>query len=205
MNESTGRKFDAGKVQPRLLYEGMPRALSALVDVLTFGAGKYAAHNWLNVANGMERYQDASYRHDSLRCQGELCDAETGLRHRAHHIVNELFVLELELRAVEKSLATRGVSTPPQSESAPEPEPSGEGEILGWRILMDGFVSAFNATNWGAAHVGGISAPPGWGTPYLFATREAAESVLGKLVSERAIGGIKGYTVVPVYREGHDV
>ncbi|AVO24206.1 hypothetical protein [Xanthomonas phage XPV1] len=200
MNESTGRKFDAGKVQPRLLFEGMPRALSALVDVLTFGAGKYDAHNWLNVANGIERYQDASYRHDSLRCRGELCDAETGLRHRAHHIVNELFVLELELRAVEESLATPVVSTPAPAPE-PEPEPSGEREILGWRILMDGFVSVFNATNWGATHVGGISAPPGWGTPYLFATREAAESVLDKLISISAIGTRVGYTVVPVYKE----
>ncbi|AVO24330.1 hypothetical protein [Xanthomonas phage XPV3] len=202
MNESTGRKFDAGKVQPRLLFEGMPRALSALVDVLTFGAGKYDAHNWLNVANGIERYQDASYRHDSLRCRGELCDAETGLRHRAHHIVNELFVLELELRAVEKSLATRVLSTP---EPAPEPEPSGEGEIVGWRILMDGVVSAFNAANWGATRVGGISNPSGWGTPYLFATREAAESVLGKLMSVSAIATREGYTVAPVYKENSDV
>jgi hypothetical protein len=103
-----GLKFDAGKNQARLLREGVPRALDELDKVLTFGAGKYAAHSWQHVENGDERYQDASYRHDSARNKGEIFDRETGLMHRAHHIINELFLLELELRregldAVEKA------------------------------------------------------------------------------------------------------
>ena len=93
-----GLKFDTGKNQARLLREGVPRALEELDKVLTFGAKKYAAHSWQHVENGDERYQDASYRHDSARNKGEIFDSETGLMHRAHHIINELFLLELELR-----------------------------------------------------------------------------------------------------------
>lgn len=96
-----GLKFDGGKVQARLLYEGMPRALLRVIDTLDFGAKKYAAHSWQHVENALERYQDASYRHDLLRCRGERLDSETGIHHRAHHIINELFLLELELRAEE--------------------------------------------------------------------------------------------------------
>ena len=103
-----GLKFDAGKNQARLLREGVPRALEELDRVLTFGAKKYAAHSWQHVENAEERYQDASYRHDSARNKGEIFDRETGLLHRAHHIINELFLLELELRrenmdAIEKA------------------------------------------------------------------------------------------------------
>ena len=91
-------KFDAGKPQARLLREGVPRALKELDKVLTFGARKYAAHSWQHVENGLERYQDASYRHDAARNLGEVIDPETGCYHRAQHIINELFLLELELR-----------------------------------------------------------------------------------------------------------
>ncbi|AMM44633.1 hypothetical protein [Xanthomonas phage f20-Xaj] len=94
-----GLKFDGGKQRPALLHEGMPLALAEVVKTLTFGAQKYEAHSWQKVENAAERYQDASYRHDSQRCKGEVLDPETGIMHRAHHIINELFVLELELRA----------------------------------------------------------------------------------------------------------
>lgn len=93
-----GLKFDQGKIQPRLLYSGVPNALEEIVRVLTFGAQKYAPDSWQHVENAEERYQDASYRHDAARNKGEPRDQETGLLHRAHHIVNELFLLELEIR-----------------------------------------------------------------------------------------------------------
>lgn len=98
-----GLKFDGGKQRPALLHEGVPLALTEVVKTLTFGAQKYAAHSWQQVENAAERYQDASYRHDSARCRGELIDPETGIRHRAHHIINELFLLELELRDEEST------------------------------------------------------------------------------------------------------
>lgn len=100
-----GLKDDKGKPQARLLHEGVPRALARVIDTLTFGAGKYQAHSWQHVENAAARYQDASYRHDNKRCLGEKLDPETGIHHRAHHIINELFLLELELRAEEKEEA----------------------------------------------------------------------------------------------------
>lgn len=102
-DRGAGLKFDAGKPQARLLREGVPRALRQLDAVLTFGARKYAAHSWQEVENAMERYQDASYRHDSARNMGEVIDPETGCYHRAQHIINELFLLELELREAERN------------------------------------------------------------------------------------------------------
>lgn len=93
-----GLKDDSGKEQPRLLHQGCPLALAEVVKTLTFGARKYAPNSWQLVEDAANRYQDASYRHDSKRCQGELIDPETNVRHRAHHIINELFLLELELR-----------------------------------------------------------------------------------------------------------
>lgn len=101
-----GLKFDGGKLQARLLFEGMPRALTEVIRTLDFGAKKYSAHSWQKVENALERYQDASYRHDLKRNMGEIVDPETSVMHRAHHIINELFVLELELRAAEKSNGT---------------------------------------------------------------------------------------------------
>ncbi|BAE72787.1 conserved hypothetical protein [Xanthomonas phage OP2] len=208
MNESTGRKFDVGKLQPRLLHEGMPRALSALVDVLTFGAAKYDAHNWLNVANGIERYQDASYRHDNLRCQGELCDRESGLRHRAHHIINELFVLELELRATEHSLATRGVSTPEPApeldpDPAPEPVPLGEREILAGAFYPTALCLRSMRLTGVRLRSKFVRRPPNGMHRGLFGTEEAAEAVREK--ASRCTGGADVYAVVPVYKENFDV
>ncbi|ASZ72022.1 hypothetical protein HOR91_gp23 [Xanthomonas phage phi Xc10] len=102
-DRGVGLKDDGGKPQARLLHEGVPRALARVIDTLTFGAQKYKAHSWQHVEKALERYQDASYRHDNKRCLGEKLDPETGIHHRAHHIINELFLLELELREEEKA------------------------------------------------------------------------------------------------------
>lgn len=101
-SRGAGLKYDGGKEQPRLLHQGVPLALAEVVRTLTFGAMKYAPHSWQQVENALDRYQDASYRHDAARCRGELRDPETGIHHRAHHIINELFLLELELRATKE-------------------------------------------------------------------------------------------------------
>lgn len=93
-----GMKYDAGKQQARLIFEGFPLALSALSDVATMGAEKYAAHSWQHVENAIERYTDAGYRHMLSRLQGEELDSESGLLHEAHELWNKLAVLELKLR-----------------------------------------------------------------------------------------------------------
>lgn len=89
-------KADAGKLYPRLLMQGMPRALYLVIAVLTYGAQKYEAHSWKQVE--AYRYEDAKLRHmfDELAGLG-LTDAESGLLHTAHEICNALFLLEMKL------------------------------------------------------------------------------------------------------------
>lgn len=93
-----GLKFDAGKPQARLVFEGFPLTFLALADVLTMGARKYSAHSWQHVENGIDRYSDAAARHMLARLSGETHDPESGLIHEAHELINRMFVLELKLR-----------------------------------------------------------------------------------------------------------
>lgn len=97
MTTSSDQKFkaDAGKLQARLLFEGMPRALKALVAVLSYGAQKYEAHSWKGVSD--ERYWDAKFRHLLDMLEGRYKDAESGLPHSFHEATNTLFLLEKEL------------------------------------------------------------------------------------------------------------
>jgi hypothetical protein len=75
-----GMKFDKEKPRMDLLD---PWALEGLAQVLTFGATKYAAHNW---RNGIEysRLLAAMARHFSAIQRGEDIDPESGLPHVDH-------------------------------------------------------------------------------------------------------------------------
>lgn len=97
-----GAKADAGKPDPTLILNSMPRALMALATVGTFGANKYSRDGWLEVPNGEQRYAAAQDRHRFLRCQGEPVDTESGLDHEFHEAWNALAKLELKLRRLEK-------------------------------------------------------------------------------------------------------
>lgn len=90
-------KADAGKLQARLLIEGMPRALKLAMAVLSYGAQKYEAHSWRNV--DVDRYKDAKARH-MIDGEREFADDESGLWHKAHELINLMFVMELELKDV---------------------------------------------------------------------------------------------------------
>ena len=54
-------KADGGKINPDLLFTGMPDALKAVAAVLSYGAQKYEAHSWKRV--DMARYEAALGRH----------------------------------------------------------------------------------------------------------------------------------------------
>lgn len=76
----TAQKFDAEKVRMDLLD---PEALEGLAKVLTFGAQKYAAHNWRKgISNS--RLVAALIRHLFALIRGELIDPESGLPHIDH-------------------------------------------------------------------------------------------------------------------------
>ena len=96
-----GLKYDDGKIKPRLILEGFPRALIAVAEVATFGADKYTEHGWVTVPDGINRYADAMGRHLLAEAKGEGLDAESGLKHAAHTVWNALARLELLLREEE--------------------------------------------------------------------------------------------------------
>jgi hypothetical protein len=89
-----GVKFDQGKSQWSL----MPwKALSQVVDVLTYGAKKYSPDNWKRVPNARQRYIDAGFRHITAYAAGEKNDAETGKNHLAHAICCFLYLIAFDL------------------------------------------------------------------------------------------------------------
>lgn len=90
-----GLKADGGKGRWTLLMQGFPLALAGVVEVMGFGAKKYAAHSWRQVENAPERYRDALYRHLNALEGGELVDPESGLSHWEHICFNALALNEL--------------------------------------------------------------------------------------------------------------
>lgn len=85
-------KYDAGKARWDLLPL---RSLSAVVDVLTYGAAKYEPENWRTVPDARARYTAAAMRHLVAWQLGEASDPESGLPHLAHASCCLLFLGEL--------------------------------------------------------------------------------------------------------------
>jgi len=92
-----GLKHDSDKPLAAIPYQDFPHALSAVVDVATFGAAKYARSSWKTVPNAAQRYADAMHRHMLAQARGERLDPESGLPHCAHIAWNALALAELEL------------------------------------------------------------------------------------------------------------
>ncbi|UUR56263.1 hypothetical protein [Xanthomonas phage pXoo2107] len=74
-------------------------------------------------------------------------------------------------------------------------------ELLGWRILLGDQASSFNAPNTGAKFCRIYRTRGCDRRNYLFTSKEAAEEVVNGIRS----AAVDDYSVVPVYREGHDV
>lgn len=83
-------KCDMGKPRMDLLPPG---PLVEVAKVLSYGAEKYAAHNW---EKGLEwsRVYAAIQRHLNAFWSGEDKDLETTLPHLAHAVCNGLMLLE---------------------------------------------------------------------------------------------------------------
>ena len=88
-------KFDEGKVLAGVLAD-FGKALMAVAEVGTFGAKKYARNSWRTVPKGLERYEDALWRH-LLAYKYETYDPESQLLHFSHFCWNALAILELML------------------------------------------------------------------------------------------------------------
>lgn len=84
-------KFDAGKPMMGLISS---KFLVGLAKVLTFGAKKYAAHNWRKGMAFSKAY-NALQRHLVAFNDGEDLDVETGLCHLDHAACELMFLREL--------------------------------------------------------------------------------------------------------------
>lgn len=98
-----GTKADAGKPRPALVLGGFARALKEVVKVGTYGAVKYTDNGWMEVPNGLERYDDAKLRHWLDEKCGVAVDRDTQLMHAAHEAWNALARLDLLVREQEKA------------------------------------------------------------------------------------------------------
>jgi hypothetical protein len=80
------------------MYRLLPtRGIACIVDVLTFGAQKYAPDNWQLVPDASERYADALLRHIFAWLDGETLDPESGRHHLGHAGCCLLFLMHFEL------------------------------------------------------------------------------------------------------------
>lgn len=91
---SGGAKYDTDKPRMELLDS---YAMEQLAKVLTFGAKKYAAHNWRKGIS-KSRLIAAALRHIFAYLGGVDKDEETGLSHIAHAMCCCMFILGLEHR-----------------------------------------------------------------------------------------------------------
>lgn len=85
-----GRKDDHDKPMMSLLPA---RPLIDVARVMTFGAQKYGADNWMLVPDAKRRYIDAALRHIFAYLVGELTDEESELPTLAHAVCDLLFVM----------------------------------------------------------------------------------------------------------------
>lgn len=95
LDPTEGRKFDAGK--PRFSLFPV-EALNPILQVLEFGAKKYAEGNWRYVENGRVRYADALHRHYVDHLMGKKNDEESGLPILAHMATDAIFLLALDIK-----------------------------------------------------------------------------------------------------------
>jgi len=114
----TALKYDDGKPRITLIH---PAFLRAMAKVLTFGALKYDAWNWLK---GMEwsRPADSLHRHFLAWQEHESIDAESGCHHLAQVAVNAMFLFTYETFG----LGTDDRPTTPKTETVSCAECSGE-------------------------------------------------------------------------------
>lgn len=103
---TSGAKLDHGKPRVGLVLSEFSRALLEVAKVGTFGAIKYTPRGWVDVPDGIERYEDAQLRHWlKEHAQGPI-DPDMNLLHVAAQAWNVLARLELILRAQEQARNT---------------------------------------------------------------------------------------------------
>lgn len=93
-----GKKFDGGKRDWSLLLgEALLPAVQSTLDVLIFGAQKYAPDNWKKVPDAKKRYYNALLRHITDWQLGKKVDEDSHLPTLAHVCCCALFLLAFDL------------------------------------------------------------------------------------------------------------
>jgi hypothetical protein len=95
---SEGLKYDSGKVRMELLP---PELLTAVAEILTFGAQKYADRNW-ELGMAWSRPFGALMRHMWAWWGGQEKDPETGKSHLWHAGCCIAFLIAYEARKTGK-------------------------------------------------------------------------------------------------------
>ena len=92
MNRDQKSKMDKGKLMLELIP---PEAITALGEILTYGAEKYAPNSWREVEP--ERYMGALLRHmvEYMRDPNGI-DEESGYHHIKHVLCNAAFLVWME-------------------------------------------------------------------------------------------------------------
>ena len=82
-----GLRYNKGKLKWSLVHW---ESMEPMVEVLEFGAKKYAAHNW---KNGFDKTEilESMMRHLTALMDGENIDKESGLPHMGHIQCNTMF------------------------------------------------------------------------------------------------------------------
>lgn len=92
LSTGKGLRFNAGKSRVDLIS---PVFLKGLADVLTFGAKKYAPHNWRKGLSWTETVASAQ-RHLLAFLSGEDIDEESGLPHIDMLACNVMFLSAMQ-------------------------------------------------------------------------------------------------------------
>jgi len=92
MTLDIGVKYDNQKPRMDLIP---PEAMNELATILTYGAGKYADHNWRKGLH-YSRVYAAALRHLLAFWSGENLDPESGLSHLSHALCNVAFLVTYE-------------------------------------------------------------------------------------------------------------
>ena len=87
LNSETALRYNKGKLAWGLVYW---KALSFMVEVLMFGANKYAPNNWKKGMNKM-KLLESMQRHINALFDGETHDEDSKLHHIGHVMCNCMF------------------------------------------------------------------------------------------------------------------
>lgn len=117
-----GVKDDSGKVLGGVIGD-FGLALMEVAKIGTYGANKYTRGGWESVPDGIQRYDDAMWRH-LMYSAFEVVDEESGYEHELHMVWNALAKLELRMRDNNKN-DNRTCTTSERVSSPCEPTLSG--------------------------------------------------------------------------------